>query len=77
MSMTAERWTVTQQLVDPADDGEWRFVATVDLATSMAEGGPTLVLRELGPYEPADVSLDNEPDEPIDDESDESDDGPR
>ncbi|MEQ1698617.1 MAG: DUF3516 domain-containing protein [Ilumatobacteraceae bacterium] len=78
---TAERWTVTQQLVDPEDDGEWRFVATVDISAAMAEGGPTLVLRELGPYEPTTDPADgpgdelDELDEPGEDDS--SDDGPR
>ena len=26
-----DRWVVTQRIVDPAGDGEWRFVASVDL----------------------------------------------
>jgi hypothetical protein len=43
------RWVVTQQLADPANDGEWRFVATVDLETALAEGAPTLRLDWLGP----------------------------
>jgi hypothetical protein len=49
-SLTEEpdRWVVTQQLVDPADDGEWRFVATVDLTIAQAEGAPTLQLQQLG-----------------------------
>ncbi len=44
------RWTVTQRLADPDDDGEWRFVAFVDLDTAMSEGAPTLVLEQLGTY---------------------------
>jgi hypothetical protein len=44
------RWTVTQRLADPDDDGEWRFVAFVDLDTAMSEGAPTLVLEQLGRY---------------------------
>ena len=43
------QWTITQQLVDPDGDGEWRFVAVVDLALAEAEGAPTLQLRSLGP----------------------------
>ncbi len=43
------RWVVTQQLCDPEGDGEWRFVATVDLALAEAEGAPTLRLESLGP----------------------------
>ena len=43
------RWVVTQQLADPAGDGEWRFVAVVDLDLAEAEGAPTLALEELGP----------------------------
>jgi len=53
---TAEQWFITQQLADPDDDGEWRFVATVDIAAATAEGAPTLVLQKLGPYEPAGAS---------------------
>ncbi len=46
------RWVVTQQLVDPAEDGEWRFVASVDLATAVTDGAPTLRLDVLGPLRP-------------------------
>jgi hypothetical protein len=42
------RWVVTQQLVDPAGDGEWRFVAEVDLEAALADGAPTLRLVSLG-----------------------------
>ena len=51
-SLTEEpgRWVITQQLADPADDGEWRFVAIIDLAVAEAEGAPTLQLEQLGPY---------------------------
>jgi hypothetical protein len=45
-----ERWVVTQHLVDPAGDGEWRFVASVDLAAARGEGAPTLHLDALGPF---------------------------
>jgi uncharacterized protein DUF3516/RAD3-like DEAD/DEAH box helicase len=44
------RWVITQRLVDPAGDGEWRFVAVVDLALAEAEGAPTLQLQHLGTY---------------------------
>jgi hypothetical protein len=43
------RWVVTQFLVDPAGDREWRFVAIVDLERAMTEGAPTLELQTLGP----------------------------
>ena len=43
-----DRWVVTQRLVDPAGDGEWRFVAVVDLVAAKAEGAPTLRLEHLG-----------------------------
>jgi hypothetical protein len=46
------RWVITQQLVDPAGDGEWRLVAAVDLELALAEGAPTLQLEHLGPLEP-------------------------
>jgi hypothetical protein len=46
------RWVVTQQLVDPAGDGEWRLVAAVDLELAESEGAPTLQLEHLGPLEP-------------------------
>jgi hypothetical protein len=45
-----ERWVVTQRLVDPEGDGEWRFVAVVDLADAKAEGAPTLQLEQLGRF---------------------------
>ena len=44
------RWVVTQRLADPAGDGEWRFVATVDLELARAEGAPTLQLESVGPF---------------------------
>jgi hypothetical protein len=43
----ADRWIVTQQLADPAGDGEWRFVAVVDLDAARDEGAPTLRLDKL------------------------------
>ena len=45
-----DRWVVTQRLADPAGDGEWRFVAVVDLELARAEGAPTLRLEELGRF---------------------------
>jgi hypothetical protein len=33
----------------PAGDGEWRLVATVDLAQAELDGAPTLRLEQLGP----------------------------
>ncbi len=66
---TTDRWTVTQQLVDPDGDGEWRFVATVDIALALAEGGPTLVLKQLGVYEADDDSDDDDSDDVDSDEA--------
>ena len=45
-----ERWVVTQRLTDPAGDGEWHFVAVVDLGLAQAEGAPTLQLETLGRF---------------------------
>jgi superfamily II RNA helicase len=45
-----DRWVVTQRLLDPDGDAEWRFVATVDLEAARAEGAPTLRLAELGRF---------------------------
>src|SRR5690606_33434406 len=39
------RWVVTQRLADPDGDGEWRLVATVDLAAALEEGAPSLRLE--------------------------------
>lgn len=44
------RWVITQRITDPDADGEWRFVATVDLATALEEGAPQLVLESLGRF---------------------------
>ena len=44
------RWVITQRLADPDGNGEWRFVAFVDLDAAMGEGAPMLVLDQLGPY---------------------------
>ena len=45
-----ERWVVTQRLTDPAGDGEWHFVATVDLELAQADGAPSLQLESLGRF---------------------------
>ena len=45
-----DRWTIVQRLVDPAGDGEWRFVATVDLEAAQLDGAPNLVLEQLGRF---------------------------
>jgi hypothetical protein len=45
------RWVVTQRLADPAGDGDWRFVAVIDLELAEAEGAPTLQLDQLGPVD--------------------------
>ena len=42
------RWVITQRLADPSGDGEWRLIATVDLAAALAEGAPELRLESLG-----------------------------
>ena len=44
------QWVITQRLVDPAGDGEWRFVAHVDLEAARADGAPTLRLDALGRF---------------------------
>jgi hypothetical protein len=44
------RWVITQRLADPAGDGEWRFVAAVDLELAAAEGAPSLQMEQLGTY---------------------------
>jgi superfamily II RNA helicase len=44
------RWRIEQTIVDPADDREWRFVASVDLEAALAEGAPTLRLEQLGTF---------------------------
>lgn len=46
-------WIVTQRLVDPGGDGEWRFVASVDLALAEADGAPTMQLASLGRFDDA------------------------
>lgn len=43
-------WLLTQRLVDPDGDGEWRFVARIDLDAALAEGAPSLRLHSLGPF---------------------------
>jgi hypothetical protein len=45
-----ERWVITQRLADPAGDGEWRFVAVVDLVGAQLDGAPSLQMEALGPY---------------------------
>ena len=44
------RWVVTQRLADPSGDGEWRFVAVVDLEQAKADGAPNLRLDQLGRF---------------------------
>ena len=44
------RWIVTQRLADPAGNGDWRFLAVVDLEAAMADGAPTLQMTELGTF---------------------------
>ena len=44
-----DRWEVTQQLVDPAGDGEWRFSAVINLADAETDGAPMLRMQSLGP----------------------------
>ena len=55
------RWVITQYLLDPAGDREWRFVAHVDLERAMAEGAPSLELFSLGPLASASGELVGEP----------------
>lgn len=51
-SLTEEpgRWVITQHLVDPEGDGEWRFVAVVNLEVAEIEGAPTLQMEQLGTF---------------------------
>jgi len=42
------RWRIVQRLADPDGDGDWRLVATVDLAAAAEEGAPALRLEALG-----------------------------
>ncbi len=51
-SLTEEpgRWVITQHLVDPEGDGEWRFVAVVNLEVAEIEGAPTLQMEHLGTF---------------------------
>lgn len=49
-STSAGRWVITQRLVDPDGDGEWRLVAEVDLDEALADGAPTLQLTSLGTF---------------------------
>jgi superfamily II RNA helicase len=44
------QWIVTQRLTDPEGNGEWRFVATVNLEVAEIEGAPTLQMEHLGTY---------------------------
>lgn len=41
---TSEAWTMVQRLADPADSGEWRLVARLDVAESLEAGSPVLHL---------------------------------
>lgn len=47
---TAATWTVRQRFHDPEDDGDWGFIATVDVAAAMEEGAPTLQLVSIGRF---------------------------
>jgi superfamily II RNA helicase len=49
LAETVDEWTVTQTLVDPAEDCEWRFTATVNIAESMEAGHPILRMISLAP----------------------------
>lgn len=39
-----DTWTLYQRLADPADSGEWRIVASMDVAASLEAGSPVLHL---------------------------------
>jgi superfamily II RNA helicase len=41
-------WRIEQTLADPAGDGEWRVVATVDVEAALLDGAPTLQLVSIG-----------------------------
>jgi hypothetical protein len=42
------RWTVTQVLVDPADDNDWFIAGEIDLAAGTEPVGPLLRLSRIG-----------------------------
>ncbi|MDP2289975.1 MAG: DUF3516 domain-containing protein [Actinomycetota bacterium] len=44
------RWVITQRIVDPEGDGEWRFVAVVNLEVAEIEGAPTMQMEHLGTF---------------------------
>ncbi len=44
------RWRIVQRLVDPDGDGDWRLLASVDLAAADDDGAPTLRLDALGRF---------------------------
>ena len=46
----AETWTVRQRFADPEKDYEWGYTATVDIASAMEEGAPTLRLVSIGRF---------------------------
>ena len=50
LSEEPDRWVITQRLMDPAGDGEWRFVATVDLELALTEGAPSLQMESLSRF---------------------------
>ncbi len=42
------RWRIVQRLADPGGEGDWRLLASVDLAVAEDDGAPTLRLDALG-----------------------------
>lgn len=44
------RWVIRQRLADPEGNGDWCFLAEVDLAEAEEQGGPTLRLRAAGRF---------------------------
>ena len=44
------RWVVHQRFADPDGDNDWGFIASVDLAAALDDGGPTLVLDSIGSF---------------------------
>lgn len=46
--MTGQAWLVTQTIVDPSDDGDWRLSAVVDVAASQKEDVLSLIFLGFG-----------------------------
>jgi Domain of unknown function (DUF3516)/DEAD/DEAH box helicase len=50
LTESPDEWVVRQRFADLEGDGDWAFVATVDIADAMENGAPSLVLRSIGRF---------------------------